>query len=85
MRREVLELDDAARKLTLTEHDRCTRAPGVRSTQLALQRLSATIDLTGDARSAEISAEDERGSDRSIAEYCRDIWRVAPVPVDLAG
>jgi glycogen phosphorylase len=24
-------------------------------------------------------------SDRAIAEYCRDIWRVDPVPVDLPG
>jgi starch phosphorylase len=23
-------------------------------------------------------------SDRSIAEYCREIWRVKPVPIELA-
>jgi starch phosphorylase len=22
-------------------------------------------------------------SDRSIADYCRDVWRVAPVPIPL--
>jgi starch phosphorylase len=22
-------------------------------------------------------------SDRTIAEYCRDIWRVQPVPIEL--
>jgi starch phosphorylase len=24
-------------------------------------------------------------SDRSIAEYCREIWRVQPVPIELAA
>jgi starch phosphorylase len=22
-------------------------------------------------------------SDRSIADYCRDVWRVTPVPIEL--